>query len=144
MLPRFSTSCLRATSTAKMVWLAKPFMSPTPQKLTYRSLYQQGATNIKKPSLFWTQNNQLSKRIFTTSKTTLAPTQQKTQALEKIKTAAAPEIGGSAVDANKRNATDWAIIKQLMKYIWPKNDVGVKTRVVIALSLLLGGKVSFC
>ncbi|KAI7856927.1 P-loop containing nucleoside triphosphate hydrolase protein [Circinella umbellata] len=27
-----------------------------------------------------------------------------------------------------------------MKYVWPKNDVNVKTRVVIALSLLVGGK----
>ncbi|CAO3599022.1 unnamed protein product [Absidia cylindrospora] len=27
-----------------------------------------------------------------------------------------------------------------MKYIWPKNDAGVKARVVIALSLLVGGK----
>ncbi|KAI8334702.1 P-loop containing nucleoside triphosphate hydrolase protein [Chlamydoabsidia padenii] len=42
--------------------------------------------------------------------------------------------------AQDRNKTDWAIIRQLMKYIWPKNDVGVKTRVVIALSLLVGGK----
>ncbi|KAG0768824.1 hypothetical protein G6F16_002902 [Rhizopus arrhizus] len=42
--------------------------------------------------------------------------------------------------AKERNATDLAIIKQLMKYIWPKNDTGVKARVVIALSLLVGGK----
>lgn len=42
----------------------------------------------------------------------------------------------------QRNKTDWAIIKQLLKYIWPKNDIGVKARVVIALSLLVGGKVS--
>ncbi|CAO3654234.1 unnamed protein product [Cunninghamella echinulata] len=40
----------------------------------------------------------------------------------------------------QRNKTDWAIIKQLMKYIWPKNDIGVKSRVIIALSLLIGGK----
>ncbi|KAI8973343.1 P-loop containing nucleoside triphosphate hydrolase protein [Mycotypha africana] len=41
---------------------------------------------------------------------------------------------------SQRNATDWAIVKQLMKYIWPKKDIGVKARVVIALSLLVGGK----
>lgn len=46
--------------------------------------------------------------------------------------------------AKERNATDLAIIKQLMKYIWPKNDTGVKARVVIALSLLVGGKVRNC
>jgi hypothetical protein len=150
MLPRFSTSCLRATSTTKQVWLAKPMV--TPQKMIFRSLYN---TTPQKPSLtanssiWWTHNNQISKRIFTTSKPTLIPKNTTTPiaqaAAEKkvASTVAKPEIGGSAVDTSKRNATDWAIIKQLMKYIWPKNDVGVKTRVVIALSLLVGGKVSF-
>ncbi|CAO3658693.1 unnamed protein product [Umbelopsis ramanniana] len=33
-----------------------------------------------------------------------------------------------------------AIIKQLMRYVWPKDDNGVKARVVIALGLLVGGK----
>ncbi|CAM0139336.1 unnamed protein product [Umbelopsis sp. WA50703] len=33
-----------------------------------------------------------------------------------------------------------AIIKQLMRYVWPKDDIGVKARVAIALSLLVGGK----
>ncbi|RUS19237.1 putative transporter ATM1, mitochondrial precursor [Endogone sp. FLAS-F59071] len=37
-------------------------------------------------------------------------------------------------------STDWAIIKQLLKYLWPKDDVGVKIRVVAALALLVAGK----
>lgn len=61
--------------------------------------------------------------------------------VEKQVAQAAPKATEVKTPNSQRNATDWAIIKQLMKYIWPKNDIGVKTRVVIALSLLVGGKV---
>ncbi|CAO3662629.1 unnamed protein product [Umbelopsis vinacea] len=50
-----------------------------------------------------------------------------------------PENKGKIVEQT-RNATDMAIIKQLMRYVWPKDDAGVKARVIIALSLLVGGK----
>lgn len=36
---------------------------------------------------------------------------------------------------------DLQIIKTLGQYIWPKNDIATKTRVIGALSLLLAGKV---
>ncbi|KAJ3301657.1 Iron-sulfur clusters transporter atm1, mitochondrial, partial [Blyttiomyces sp. JEL0837] len=35
---------------------------------------------------------------------------------------------------------DWIIIRELMTYVWPQNQPGIKARVVIALSLLVGGK----
>lgn len=53
-----------------------------------------------------------------------------------------PENKGKVVEQT-RNATDMAIIKQLMRYVWPKDDAGVKARVIIALSLLVGGKVIY-
>jgi hypothetical protein len=73
---------------------------------------------------------------------------QKNQASSAVK----KEATGKAAEANSvvgqptRNATDMAIIKQLMRYVWPKDDNGVKARVVIALGLLVGGKVCtlFC
>ncbi|KAI8970973.1 P-loop containing nucleoside triphosphate hydrolase protein [Pilobolus umbonatus] len=46
----------------------------------------------------------------------------------------------STESIKERNATDWAIIRQLMKYIWPKDNITVKSRVVIALALLVSGK----
>jgi ABC transporter ATM len=76
----------------------------------------------------------IPKRIFTSKPTEKAATE--------TAVAKAKQLKDAASDVKDRNATDWAIIKQLMKYIWPKNDIGVKTRVVIALSLLIGGKVS--
>ncbi|KAK9768517.1 Iron-sulfur clusters transporter atm1, mitochondrial, variant 2 [Basidiobolus ranarum] len=40
-----------------------------------------------------------------------------------------------------RNSTDWQIVKQMMRYVWPKGDKAVKIRVVSALVLLIAGKI---
>lgn len=48
-----------------------------------------------------------------------------------------------AVSEKEQSRKDWEIIKKLVPNIWPKNDWGTKTRVVLAVSLLVGGKVSF-
>ncbi|RKO86699.1 P-loop containing nucleoside triphosphate hydrolase protein, partial [Blyttiomyces helicus] len=37
-------------------------------------------------------------------------------------------------------AADWRIIKELLGYLWPAGEPGIKSRVVIALTLLVGGK----
>ncbi|KAI9288450.1 P-loop containing nucleoside triphosphate hydrolase protein, partial [Umbelopsis sp. AD052] len=71
---------------------------------------------------------------------------QKHQASSEASAAGKKAATGKAVEAKPvvveptRNATDMAIIKQLMRYVWPKDDNGVKARVVIALGLLVGGK----
>ncbi|CAG8490886.1 17826_t:CDS:10 [Funneliformis caledonium] len=38
------------------------------------------------------------------------------------------------------SSTDWKIIKNLIGYIWPRDDPAVKVRVVAALSFLIAGK----
>ncbi|KAG0320736.1 Iron-sulfur clusters transporter atm1, mitochondrial [Linnemannia gamsii] len=50
---------------------------------------------------------------------------------------AAAEKASTNMDQNK---LDWKIFKDLSTYIWPKNDRGVKIRVVVALGLLVLGK----
>ncbi|CAG8631368.1 4012_t:CDS:10, partial [Ambispora leptoticha] len=52
----------------------------------------------------------------------------------------------TAITKNSNNkiesaTADWKIIKHLAKYLWPKDDFSIKARVVIALSLLIGGKI---
>lgn len=128
MLPRLSTLCLRTTTARYAFQIRQPLI---------RSLY----TTTPRQPLLW-KPTQITKRIFTTSKPTFIPKTTPPVVVQQSKKV--PTVGGSTVDVNKRNATDWAIIRQLMKYIWPKNDIGVKSRVVIALGLLLGGKVSLC
>ncbi|SYW76332.1 probable ATP-binding cassette transporter protein, mitochondrial [Ustilago bromivora] len=40
----------------------------------------------------------------------------------------------------EQRMVDWAIIRKLVQYVWPKGDFGTKQRVVLALALLVGGK----
>ncbi|CAJ0891886.1 13096_t:CDS:10 [Entrophospora sp. SA101] len=40
-----------------------------------------------------------------------------------------------------QSSADWHIIKNLTRYIWPKDNLSIKIRVVMALSLLVGGKI---
>lgn len=42
----------------------------------------------------------------------------------------------------EQSRRDWEIIKKLLPNVWPKNDWGTKTRVLLAVGLLIGGKVS--
>lgn len=46
---------------------------------------------------------------------------------------------------NKSNAdqrkADWAIMKEMSRYLWPKHDLGSKLRVSFAVALLIGAKV---
>ncbi|KAJ5086948.1 hypothetical protein NUU61_008255, partial [Penicillium alfredii] len=41
----------------------------------------------------------------------------------------------------EQRKADWAIMKEMAKYLWPKGDWGTKLRVGTALSLLVGAKV---
>lgn len=60
--------------------------------------------------------------------------------------AAEPAVAGDVskvIKTSEKEQTrrDWEIIKQLLPNIWPKNDWGTKIRVLVALGLLIGGKV---
>ncbi|KAI8898144.1 P-loop containing nucleoside triphosphate hydrolase protein [Globomyces pollinis-pini] len=50
----------------------------------------------------------------------------------------------SSVTQNESNQKPWQrnviILKSLLKYLWPKDDATIKTRVVVALALLISGK----
>jgi ABC transporter ATM len=54
--------------------------------------------------------------------------------------AAAGRASEKALNA-EQNKLDWKIFKELSGYIWPKDDRGVKIRVVTALGLLVMGKI---
>ncbi|KAF9919547.1 Iron-sulfur clusters transporter atm1, mitochondrial [Linnemannia zychae] len=57
-------------------------------------------------------------------------------------TGSSPAFKAAADKTNaEQNRLDWQIFKDLSTYIWPKNDRGVKIRVVVALGLLVLGKI---
>ena len=51
-----------------------------------------------------------------------------------------PSLFRSAEKTESESRVHQAILKSLMKYIWPKTSLGVKVRVITALSLLVGAK----
>ncbi|GAA5865767.1 hypothetical protein JCM8547_002771 [Rhodosporidiobolus lusitaniae] len=54
----------------------------------------------------------------------------------------ASEVGKEQeVSEKEQTRRDWDIIKKLLPNVWPKNDWSTKTRVLLALGLLVGGKI---
>lgn len=85
----------------------------------------------------------------TTSTTTTTPTNpsnaksgktQPTQASLTPKPAGDPLAPVEKTNQEQRKA-DWAIIKEMSQYLWPKDSLGTKMRVGLAVSLLIGAKV---
>ncbi|GAA5966678.1 hypothetical protein JCM21900_005650 [Sporobolomyces salmonicolor] len=65
---------------------------------------------------------------------------QKEKARERS-SATTTEVGKADVVSEKEQSRrDWDIIKKLLPNVWPKNDWGTKTRVLLAIALLIGGK----
>lgn len=55
----------------------------------------------------------------------------------------APPAANTAADpATKaaRNAESWPTLKRFLPYLWPKGDPAIRTRIVIAMALVLAGK----
>lgn len=45
------------------------------------------------------------------------------------------------VSNKEQRKADWAIIKDMAQYLWPKNDFGTRFRVGLSVALLVGAKV---
>lgn len=72
----------------------------------------------------------------------------KPETLQKIDTARSS--GGQKKDSllaeqnvsnKEQRKADWAIMKEMSRYLWPKDDLGTKLRVSTAVALLVGSKV---
>lgn len=50
-------------------------------------------------------------------------------------------LSENVVSSQAQRKADWAIIKEMSQYLWPKGAVGTKVRVATALSLLVGAKI---
>ncbi|KAI4186705.1 MAG: hypothetical protein L6R41_003321 [Letrouitia leprolyta] len=50
-------------------------------------------------------------------------------------------LSEQTVTNKEQRKADWAIIKEMAQYLWPKDDWGTKARVGTALALLVGSKV---
>ena len=50
-------------------------------------------------------------------------------------------LGEQTVSNREQRKADWAIIKEMSAYLWPKDDLGAKARVTTAFGLLVGAKI---
>ena len=55
----------------------------------------------------------------------------------------APLTVATGISNAEQCRRDWAIVRRLVVHIWPKNDWGMRGRVVLGLSLLISGKVRY-
>lgn len=52
-----------------------------------------------------------------------------------------PLLQESRLSNKEQRKADWAIIKEMSKYLWPKDNMGTKFRVGVSVGLLVGAKV---
>lgn len=52
-------------------------------------------------------------------------------------------LSEQTVSNKEQRKADWAIIKDMARYLWPKNDFGTRFRVGLSVGLLVGAKVAF-
>ncbi|KAM3429896.1 hypothetical protein NHJ13734_007967 [Beauveria thailandica] len=72
--------------------------------------------------------------------TTAAPSSTKPAAAAKKDNNKDPLLLPDKTVAEQRKA-DWAIMKEMSRYLWPKDNLGTKLRVSLAVALLIGAKV---
>ncbi|BGP25073.1 Iron-sulfur clusters transporter atm1, mitochondrial [Rhodotorula toruloides] len=65
---------------------------------------------------------------------------QKEQSVRKEESGVTDIGKEETVSDKEQTRRDWDIIKKLLPNVWPKNDWGTKTRVLLAVGLLIGGK----
>ncbi|KAL2814850.1 P-loop containing nucleoside triphosphate hydrolase protein [Aspergillus cavernicola] len=69
------------------------------------------------------------------------PTAPNPQQTQNAATTKKDLLSETTLAKKEQRKADWAIIKEMAKYLWPKDDWGTKVRVGTALSLLVGAKV---
>lgn len=131
LLPRSSTLCSRCSfnkAQPRLSWLPQRTIAP------YRSLH----------------TSTLLRRELPTPATTQAKTPKPTTPADAVSTAEKAgnpkpknndplaTVDKSAADQRK---ADWAIMKEMSRYLWPKDNMGTKLRVSLAVALLIGAKV---
>ena len=52
-----------------------------------------------------------------------------------------PLLAEQTVSNKEQRKADWAIIKEMSKYLWPKDNLGTRFRVGVSVALLVGAKV---
>ncbi|KAH6686635.1 iron-sulfur cluster transporter ATM1 [Plectosphaerella plurivora] len=69
------------------------------------------------------------------------PTKTAPEVAKLAKKTAADPLAPSDKSTQEQRKADWAIMKEMSRYLWPKDSLSTKVRVGLAVSLLIGAKV---
>lgn len=86
------------------------------------------------------QNQKLSRAQPDKPSTPVAKVADPAPAATKAKVASRDPLQLPDKSATEQRKADWAIMKEMSRYLWPKDNVGAKARVGLAVSLLIGAK----
>ncbi|KAL4913696.1 P-loop containing nucleoside triphosphate hydrolase protein [Aspergillus aurantiobrunneus] len=138
MLPQAARSaCWRAP--ARSIVLRPALPRSRPSTATFRWTQPRAFSTKKQPD-----GSSPSDRKTPIPEPSASSAKQATSSPQKTENVAATQknlLNESAVGNKEQRKADWAIMREMAKYLWPKGDWGTKLRVGTALSLLIGAKV---
>ncbi|VDH89748.1 Hypothetical predicted protein, partial [Mytilus galloprovincialis] len=105
-------------------------------KLLYQGHLTQARKDLPKWNLLSRLSNRLNKNLYK-DKRQFNTTARLSNV---IKDSASKDNSGWRRTKALLGAKNVRMLKKMMRYVWPKNNVKIKVRVVIALSLLVGSK----
>ncbi|KAH3686809.1 hypothetical protein WICPIJ_002206 [Wickerhamomyces pijperi] len=116
---------------------------------TTKMMIRSQISKVLKPTTFASSSSQITFRNFTSLRTKITvktPIQFQSQILNQYRsfTTSSSHRNAKSTESNKKDTEEVSerlILKDLLKYLWPANNISFKARVVIALSLLIGAKV---
>ncbi|KAF3934309.1 hypothetical protein ABW19_dt0207598 [Dactylella cylindrospora] len=116
---------------------------PDKQIFNFKTEFAKSITTRKPSSAFRCYATQpTDPKLNIKSATTAAIQADKESAKPKKPAVAAdPILGAADVSKSAQRKADWAILKDMVHYIWPKNNIGTRVRVGLALGLLVGAKI---
>ncbi|KAI1397750.1 P-loop containing nucleoside triphosphate hydrolase protein [Hypoxylon fuscum] len=115
-----------------------------------------GCLGLNRPQLSpWFASTRSSTRVFATSQSSLRRPQLwpwtsrndagrprfASDAPKKLATVPKDPLAAIDKSAQEQRKADWAIMKEMAHYLWPKDSVSTKVRVSLAIALLVGAKV---
>ncbi|KAI9220530.1 P-loop containing nucleoside triphosphate hydrolase protein [Blastocladiella britannica] len=140
---RFSSSHLAALHTRRLV--LRPLVTANPQLRVplasqVRSLHASPASLTTKPTSVSTATATATAAV--APATTPPITTTNNPGPSRHPSTAAPGVDATTgfAEPTESAASDWRILRSLATYLWPEGDTGARARVVIALSLLIAGK----
>ncbi|EPS44589.1 hypothetical protein H072_1369 [Dactylellina haptotyla CBS 200.50] len=147
-LARFGRICARQKPHASLWMPPVQTRSPIPPRNTslvassfpkpsFSNVFRRYATTTNSTSTTTTKPIQGVKGATKTPQVLQAETVKKAS---KPVTVVDPLLGSADVSKSGQRKADWAILKDMIHYIWPKDNLGTKVRVGLALGLLIGAK----